>query len=302
MAITFDDLQSRDWLHRGGVDGSYSWPTLWSLPAHEGSPGAVRSPGCMCGRAACQNRQTAGICVHDPVVCWCCDKFFWLDCVRPSADFMPGGILMQGGSDITHLLQNVLSWGKCPSCKADLTASNFPTTFSQMMGGALQHADCRSSSSLGMEELALRSLSLEAKHVFKQAQDCHVGGDPSSIANFTRAINICNKIRSFDARNFTLSVKDMWAKSQAMRAKQEGHPTLAMQIQNNFLSGESGSVSRWKKLPFSDAQPGAKAEFLDQCNKGRVNGMQQQTDINGLIIGKVMLEFVNSNCLVVRFS
>jgi len=296
MAVAFDDLQSRNWLHRGGVDGSHSWLTLWSLPAHEGSPGAVRSPGCMCGRAACQNRQTAGMCVHDPVVCYCCDKFFWLDCVRPSADFMPGGILMQGGSDITHLLQNVLSWGKCPSCKADLTGSNFPTTFSQMMGGALQHADCRSSSSLGMEELALRSLSLEAKHVFKQAQDCHAGGDPSSIANFTRAINICNKIRSFDARNFILSVKDTWAKSQAILLWRCRYRTTSCR-------GRAEACRGGKNRPFLTRNRAPRlTRFLDQCSKGRVDGMQQQTDINGLIIGKLMLEFVHSNCLVVRFS
>jgi hypothetical protein len=77
-----DQMAIRDWLHRGGFDPVSSFDTLRRFPTAPGSQGSLESPRCQCNKQGCRSsKDTCGMNIHDPVVCWACHSFFGAHCV-----------------------------------------------------------------------------------------------------------------------------------------------------------------------------------------------------------------------------
>jgi len=230
-----DQMAIRDWLHRGGFDPASSFDTLWRFPTAPGSQAGLKSPPCQCNQQVCQSKDTSGICIHDPVVCWACHSFFSARCV-PGFDK-----IYQGGSNKTTLF----SWGACPLCKVEFGAAALPTTFLIGIGYTelgVSITEVHSTSGI------VKCLCAEIDHCVKRARQLRKNlALADQAASFcTRAINICNMLRSMDASHFTLGVADHYFFAQYTRAKIEGNAKVYKAIRasvSNFAK-EGGYLLR----------------------------------------------------------
>jgi hypothetical protein len=139
-------------------------------------------------------------------------------------------------------LSAIYSWHVCPLCRADLGASNLPAVIASSLGRMAAHtnrtpgmpsapAEDDGSIHATLINPLVRACSLEAEFVLATADEAQLQADAGRAASLlTRAINICNYIRSTEPGHFTLRVRAWWARAHAARARLEGDAALAARI------------------------------------------------------------------------
>ena len=214
-----NDLQPRDWLHRGGFDPPESFNALWRIPIKKGSQGFKESPPCQCLNKKC-TMKTAGGYVTDAVICWQCKSYFHLNCLGGPQKIMgnSSGIayLDKDKANQDHRT-NIEEWTQCPLCNASLGVISMPYAFQMMV--AL-------SSKMENKEIAA-----ELDFAMKKAAAAKAAGNKdAAIHSYTRAINCANVIRSKDSSGFTMGIHDNFIKAYIMRAKLEKKTKLAKRL------------------------------------------------------------------------
>jgi hypothetical protein len=136
----------------------------------------------------------------------------------------------------------IYSWHVCPLCRSDLGASNLPAVIASSLGRMaaltnrmrdMPHSPAEDDGSIHATVInpLVRACSLEAEYVLATADEAQQQGDAGRAAGLlTRAINICNYIRSMEPGHFTLRVRAWWARAHAARARLEGDAALPARI------------------------------------------------------------------------
>ena len=224
-----DDLQPRDWLHRGHFDPPESFKKLWEMPHVANTQAFKASPKCQCNQSNCCDTDCAGLYVSDPVICWQCNKFFHLNCLGGPQALMNGQAFLTGGNknlstDAGKSSGNLCEWRKCPHCTASLGAMSMPHAFRGMLG-----QEMRPVKSIGVELDYAMNLATKAKKA---------GNKEQAIKGYTRVINCVNFIRSQDPQGFSMGFKDNFIRANLYRAKLEGNQTMYKRLKEAF--GRSG--------------------------------------------------------------
>ena len=291
VAMLDDDLQRRDWMHRGDFDPPESWKALWVVPQTPGSQGEQQSPPCQCGRPTCAHstpQGCSGRVVTDPCICWHCKHYFNLMCLGGPDQFtnqltasggnlgsLPGSGLCvpQGGPDVTSSRAGgelLKQWNRCPKCAAPMGGMGMPSVFRRMLGGvASGHFDFNMSSDLP-------AITAELDHAMAEADRCRKANEhEGAILFYTHVINAANMIRSAHADAFTLGVIDNFIKAHQLRAKLEGNKALYRRLKDAFPNfqrrdktagpspvSHSGRQRLWAKFPGSNTDDAFQGCFV----------------------------------------
>ena len=282
--------QARDWQHRGGFDPPNTWGTLWHCPIDTAiNPQAAKdSPPCQCGQRACAAMAGCGICVHDPVVCWSCNKYFHGYCVAGFAGKILGGMAMDQGisADIPGAvgmmippespkadeMSILLGWAQCPQCHAQLGASAVPSVLLNMkfMSAFPQSTSGLLEPGLMMTSTIVRAIKFEVDYCLNQVRTLKSFNTCASktavkLASLcTRAINCINRIRAMGVFNFTPELQDNFYYAHFARAKLELNKKVYRAIRNAHIKlagGKGADASASKASKASKAAPRHKHDF-----------------------------------------